>query len=676
MTKKFVCIDFEYNQSSEPLLNLVCASLSFPQEDNRVEEYWLYNQDKKVLKNRILALRDEGYYFVAFNVIAEGQSFIALNVNPVKCQWIDLQIEYKMLLNHWDKFQYGKQLIRGKEVRTERPNRWAMTEEESFNISHSKPEKSLSACTYKLLGIKIDTDHKNKMRDIIIANDPKVIEYNRADIIKYCTSDTLFLFNLWEKIKEAYISKAHKFSESYIFEVTMSEVLWRGESAARTAMIMSYGYPVDIQKTRNFSESIPALNKELCEDINSQFSEDLFRWNNKDQRYSKKIKEWKDIIKKSEYAPKWLKTDKGDFSCSLDAFENHFSFRHDFPKGNFFAQVMRYLKIQRSLNGFLPKGKSAKDKEDFFSFVGQDSRVRVWLNPYGAQSARFQPKATGFIPLKSAWMRSLIVPASGRACCGVDYSSQEFLIAALVSKDENMMKAYESGDVYLYFAKLAGAVPWEGKKEDYKKERDLFKATTLGISYSMGANALALKLSDDIGREVPVEEAQELINKFAEAYPKYAQWVEDIRYNYYNIYKHIKLPDGWIMFGDNDNKRSVSNVYIQGLGSSILRKAIAIAQDKGLEVIFPLHDALYIEYPQDDLSKVDTLIESMSLAFGYYFEGEIKEKAKLIRLDASAWSSDYGDSTAMTPKGNKIKKQNIYIDPRSIEEYEKFKKYL
>ena len=104
------------------------------------------------------------------------------------------------------------------------------------------------------------------------------------------------------------------------------------------------------------------------------------------------------------------------------------------------------------------------------------------MNIYGAQSSRSQPAATGFLFLKPAWMRSLCQPNRGRAIASFDYGSQEFLISALVSKDKNMLWAYASGDVYLALAKLAGAVPQDGTKSEYKAERDLFKATTLGIS--------------------------------------------------------------------------------------------------------------------------------------------------------------------------------------------------
>jgi hypothetical protein len=669
MSREYAAIDFEYNTTNEAKLNLVCCSI-LKSDNPEPIEYWLYNDDAAYvdLNCHLDYLNKLGYHFLSFNATAEAQAFISLGLDPVEFKWIDLQLEWKMLCNHNHKYMYGKQLIGGKKKTTYPPkNKWQQTEEEKRLADNSKPDKNLAAFLYKMLNVEVDTEHKNLMRDIIIFNDEREIQEYRHQIQSYCTSDVEYLIPAyWEVVK------AYKISLGKEHRPKFNEVLYRGETAARTAKMMSLGYPINLEKVKRFAASVPEINKELAEDINSQFDEDLFKWNNKDQRYSKKIKYWKEIIAKSEYADKWMRTYTGDFSCSLDAFEKLFSYRHNFPEGNFFAQVMRYLKTQRSFNGFLPKGKTAKNKETFFDSVGSDERARAWLNPYGAQSARYQPKATGFIPLKASWMRSLIEPKKGRAICGIDYGSQEFLLAALISKDKNMIEAYKSGDVYLYFAKLAGAVPWEGKKEDYKEERNLFKSTTLGISYNMAAQGLSRKLTDDTGKEVTIEEAQELINKFEKAYPDYAQWIKDVRYTYYNHSKCIKLDDGWIMFGDNDNKRSVSNVPIQGMGSCIIRRSIAYAQDKGLDVLYPLHDADYIEYNSYDWGAITTLKDCMKEAFVSFFPDQIEE-ASLIRLDVDTWGPDYVEGME-NPVGAKV--QKIYIDERSISEYERFKKYM
>ena len=64
----------------------------------------------------------------------------------------------------------------------------------------------------------------------------------------------------------------------------------------------------------------------------------------------------------------------------------------------------------------------------------------------------------------------------------------------------------------------------------------------------------------------------------------------------------------------------------------------------------------------------------MREAFIYFFDD--KEGAGLIRLDANIWGPEYKDGDFITPNRLEGKKQKIYIDGRSISEYEKFKKYM
>lgn len=693
MSKRFVDIDFEYNGTSERKLNLVSCSLDIHVPGSmgtQEENYWLLNDDKEklALKNRLKTLRDEGYIFRCWNGIAEGSAFIALNLNPAKGKWLDLQAEWKLLINHCNKWGYGKQLIDGKEVVTTPP-----VYGQDKTVNNAKAQTNLASACYKLLGVKIDTDHKTEMRDIIIRGNDEEIEANRDAIMDYCRSDIKYLDQMWKVIKGAYPDIFFKATTPDIEGVkkvtldntqTWEDVFWRGETMVRTALMTCEGYPVDVDKMRIFSKNIPKLLKELCEDINSQFEEPLFKWNNRDQRYQRDTKRMKAIIEDSEYKETWTKTapstrfPEGSYSLSIDVFEKFFSWRHDFPRGNAFAQYMRYLKTQRSLNGFIPKGKTAKNKETIFSSLGNDGRIRAYLNPYGSQSGRYQPKATGFIFLKSAWVRSLVSPKRGFVISGVDYKSEEFLLAGLISNDRNMLEAYKSGDVYFYFAKLAGAVPWDAKRSDHEDIRTAFKSTTLGISYLMGVKALARKLTSDTGKPHSEEDARKLTGDFDRSFKDYFQTRNEIEFTY-KLAKSIKLPDGWAMGPDNPNPRSVKNMPIQGFGSSILRKSIALAQKAGLKVIIPLHDALYIESKLGEEKKdLATLLDCMREGFAFYFKefGVYDDAFNLIQFDANQWGPDLEDGYYKHDSGISVKTQPVYIDERAVKEYNQFKKYM
>lgn len=672
-----VYIDFEYNQSKSMYMNLVACSMLVEGEGMRT---WWLDQDESAraeLKAKLKSMR-ETHLFFAFNVVAEASSFISLKLNPAKFAWVDLQLEYKMLINHNHKYMYGDQLIKGKRRRTKAPKIfYNRTEEEDKKADSSKPEKSLVAAVFKMLGKDLNLKHKDEMRDLIISEPDTWSEEQKKAVLLYCDSDVEILPPLFRAIANAF-----KTSDA---SVKYHEAAWRGQSAARTALMMQTGYPVNPTRVSNFSKSVSSILNDLCKDINEQFPEaGFFSYNKRTDHYTMKQKPLRDFIDTTDYADKWKKTDGGtkgtpQHSLALDAWTRHFSYSHDYPRGNVAAQIIRFLKTKQNLNGFLPAPKkgTGKDRKTFFDSYGPDDRARAWLNPYGSQSSRFQPAATGFIPLKSAWMRSLIEPKEGFSICGIDYGSEEFLLAALLSKDEKMYQSYASGDPYLHFAKLAGAVPEDGTKEEYPLERLRFKSTVLGIGYLMAKFSLASKLTLDTGERHSPEDAEKLINLYFEVYRGYKSWIEGVQHEYIRK-NHLKLLDGWVMYGDNPNIRSVSNCPVQGAGACILRKAIQLAQDRGLRVIIPLHDALYIEYPDHKVGDPDILAECMKEAFGHYFKGDkiTHEWSQAIRLDLDIWGPSHEDTYIATPGGLKAKTQKIYIDPRAKTEYERFSAYF
>jgi DNA polymerase I-like protein with 3'-5' exonuclease and polymerase domains len=283
----------------------------------------------------------------------------------------------------------------------------------------------------------------------------------------------------------------------------------------------------------------------------------------------------------------------------------------------------------------MPVANSKKSKFD--DFLGSDGRVRPYFGIYGSQSARSQPGATGFIPLKAAWMRNFIEPKPGFVIASADFVSQEFLISAIVSQDKAMMDAYASGDVYLAFAKAAKLVPESATKESHKKERDIAKQLVLGISYDMSARGLAPRLSAH-GESYTEDKAQELIDLFFETYSDFADWkletIED-----YKEDGCLKLPSGWVMWGDNPNFRSVGNFPIQGLGSDILREAVMYCQADSMKVIYTVHDSIAIEYPIARLGLEAGLEGTMQEAF----DNVMRRYGKTIpvRIDGHVWSPDF-----------------------------------
>lgn len=651
-------IDFEFNSSHQPKYNLVSyAERAYDTETkaNVRHTLWLHQTKYVPPINRGI--------FVAFNVIAEASAMYSWGVDPTKYQWIDLQAEYRMLTNHWDKYRHGKQLMKHKVITTHNPKK----KRENAKVNTAKPETSLAAALFKMLKIEIDTDHKDEIRNLIIRNDPEEIEAHKDEILEYNLSDVEHLPALFSAIVAAERSAG-------VYD--LKQMLERGSSVAHTALLSMRGYPVNVKQLRNFAQSIPDILRDTQEHINEQFPEmKVFHWDKKNKRYSMKQKPVFDWIEsQSGKAEQWPLTESGKFSLSFeDAWSQLYSFRSPYPEGNFAAQMYRYLRLRQSLNGFLPKSLSARDRTTFFSYLGRDSRVRPYLNPYGAQSSRFQPKATGYLPLKPSWMRCFILPPEGRAICGIDYKSQEFLIAGLLSNDEAMIASYESGDVYADFAARAGALDGISYEDpNFKRIRNKFKSTVLGIQYLMGPDSLAAKLTADTGELHTRKDAEELIELFSDVYHVFDDWRHDTVEHYLKR-KKLQLADGWTMFGDNANMRSVANCPVQGTGAVVLRRAIKLAHINKLEPVLPLHDALYIEFDHDKLNVVDKFSAVMRKAF---IDSIDHEKASAIKIDVYAISRHYRDELTLTPGGREIHLMSKYVEDRSRDEYDRFKKYF
>jgi DNA polymerase I-like protein with 3'-5' exonuclease and polymerase domains len=192
-------------------------------------------------------------------------------------------------------------------------------------------------------------------------------------------------------------------------------------------------------------------------------------------------------------------------------------------------------------------------------------------------------------------MRGLIQPEFGKALAYVDWSQQEFGIAAALSGDPHMQAAYASGDPYLAFGKLAGSIPENGTKESHPRERGLFKTTTLGVQYQISANGLACKLG------VVLQEAEDLLDYHHRVFPTFWEWSDAVN-DYGQIFGEIVATLGWkLQLSPSTSVRTLRNFPMQANGSEMLRAACVFAANAGVEIIAPVHDAMLIEADDADI---------------------------------------------------------------------------
>jgi len=259
--------------------------------------------------------------------------------------------------------------------------------------------------------------------------------------------------------------------------------------------------------------------------------------------------------------------------------------------------------------------------------IGKDGRNRCLLSPFRSVTGRNQPSNTRFVFGPSVWVRSLIRPEPGQAVAYVDWSQQEFGIAAALSGDPAMREAYLSGDPYLTFAKQAGAVPSDATKESHPQERERFKVCALAVQYGMGAQSLAQAL----GQSEPA--ARELLRLHRKTYPTFWRWL-DSAVDFAMLRGYLDTVFGWrIWVGPQTNPRTLQNFPMQANGAEILRLACCLATERGIAVCAPVHDALLIEGPADEVENIVTVTQAaMAEASRVVLGGfGLRSEAKIVR---------------------------------------------
>ena len=259
--------------------------------------------------------------------------------------------------------------------------------------------------------------------------------------------------------------------------------------------------------------------------------------------------------------------------------------------------------------------------------VGADGRNRTLLSAFRSATGRNQPSNTKFIFGPAVWLRSLMRPEHNHGLAYIDFSQQEFAIAASLSNDPNMLAAYESGDPYLSFAVQAGAVPSTATKSSHREIREQFKVCALGVLYGMGANALAAKLGGDTA------EAAYLLELHRRTFPRYWRWSANA-VDRAVLTGSTSTVFGWtVRVGPKTTPTSLMNFPMQATGAEILRLACIVMTEIGIEVCAPVHDAVVIHSRLQDIDEhVEVAQEVMAWASSVVLGGlRLRSDTKIVR---------------------------------------------
>jgi hypothetical protein len=422
----------------------------------------------------------------------------------------------------------------------------------------------LGALTYFGLDT-IGAIEKEEMRALILRGGPWSDE-ERAAILNYCTSDVAAL----ERLLPAMLP-----------QIDLPRALLRGRYMKAAAAMESNGVPIDVPTLVLLREKWTDIQDGLIRQIDADYG--VF-----DGR-TFKAERWERYL--VAHGIPWPRLESGRLDLSDDAFRQ-------------MAKAYPVVSPMRELRSAL------SDLRLNDLRVGDDGRNGTILSAFRSKTGRNQPSNTRYIFGPSVWLRSLIKPPPGHGVAYIDWAQQEFGIAAALSGDTDMQAAYLSGDPYLAFAKQAGAVPEDATKDTHGPTRELFKQCVLAVQYGMEAQSLAERIGQ------PPAMARDLLRAHHETYAVFWRW-SDAALNHAMLYGSLHTVFGWtVHIDDEPNPLSLRNFPMQANGAEMLRLACCLATERGIEVCAPVHDAVLICAPlnqlEEDIGRMRTAMADAS----------------------------------------------------------------
>jgi len=204
-----------------------------------------------------------------------------------------------------------------------------------------------------------------------------------------------------------------------------------------------------------------------------------------------------------------------------------------------------------------------------------------------------QPKKDGF--------RRAFVAAPGHVLIACDYSQIELRIAAALSGDEEMLRAFREGlDLHTLTATRIFRVSENAVTE---KQRKVAKQVNFGTLYGMGPKRLVSELAAQ-GVRITLEEAREALDAWREAYRGAAAFLAGVGEKaVIDGYSVTALGRRRWYDGEDEAaiRRQAGNHPIQGTAADCMKLAMSRLAHR--RPVVQVHDELVLEVPAEEASE-------------------------------------------------------------------------
>lgn len=260
----------------------------------------------------------------------------------------------------------------------------------------------------------------------------------------------------------------------------------------------------------------------------------------------------------------------------------------------FVAKILEYRGAAKKVSTY---GKS------YMKFVEEDGRIYPSLQVIGASSGRNSCRAPNLQQIiRSGDYRSCFVAGRGKKLIIADYSAQEPRIFASICKDGALLEIFNSGkDIYCEVARVAFR---ENITKQDKERRNQIKALVLGLIYGLSPYGFARD------NEVDQETAEDMFDKFFDAFPTASQWVKDQQLYNKGIARSVLGRKGHLHPYNAQWKRNALNFPMQSSGADMTKLAMKefrkvnrdMLQVGRVGIVLPVHDEIIL-WCVDDIAE-------------------------------------------------------------------------
>jgi len=254
--------------------------------------------------------------------------------------------------------------------------------------------------------------------------------------------------------------------------------------------------------------------------------------------------------------------------------------------------------------------------------LDRDSRLRTNFNLHGTTSGRLSSSGKmnmQQIPRDNPIVKGCIKAKEGNKIVAMDLTTAEVYCAAVLAKDEALMKVFkDGGNFHSQIAKLVFNLPGtvEEVTEHYSTERQMAKAVTFGIMYGAGPKKISEQVSKDSGKYFSTTQAKEVIEDYFRQFHGLKTWldrskqfIQDNGFIYSYFGRKRRLPN---VFSEDKGiaaheVRSGINFLVQSIASDVnLLGAIDShkeVKERGMRAqIFALvHDSILAEVDEEEV---------------------------------------------------------------------------